>query len=90
MEVVASLVDASGQCWGALNLMREAGHPFGERDIRLVQSRIGRGASAIARSMVAGAAPAGTSLEPGSVRGGIGRSRTTPVRRARAPYPWDY
>lgn len=48
-ELRAALVDVSGQCWGALNFMREAGHPFTERDIRLVQRRIGGCASAIAR-----------------------------------------
>jgi hypothetical protein len=46
-ELRAALVDASGQCWGALNFMREAGHPFGERDVRLVQRGIGRGAFGI-------------------------------------------
>ena len=66
-ELRAALVDASGQCWGALNFMREAGRPFTERDLQRVQSGIGHGASAIARSMVAGAAPAGAGLEPGSV-----------------------
>ena len=66
-ELRAALVDASGQCWGALNFMREAGRPFTERDLQRVQSGIGHGASAIARSRVAGAAPAGAGLEPGSV-----------------------
>ena len=66
-ELRAALVDGSGQCWGALNFMREAGHPFTERDLRLVRRQIGRGASAIARSMVAGAEPAQNDLEPGAV-----------------------
>ena len=66
-ELRAALVDASGQCWGALNFMREAGHPFGERDIRLVRRGIGRGAAAIAQSMVAGGPPAVGGPEPGSV-----------------------
>ena len=66
-ELRAALVDASGQCWGALNFMRENGHPFAERDIRLVQRRIGRCASAIAQSMVTGGPPAGSGREPGSV-----------------------
>jgi hypothetical protein len=50
-----------------LNFMREPGHPFAERDIRLVQRRIAGCASAIARSMIAGGPPAGSGLEPGSV-----------------------
>jgi DNA-binding CsgD family transcriptional regulator len=66
-ELRAALVDASGQCWGALNLMRESGRPFAERDIRRVEGRIERCAAAVARSMVAGATPAGTGPEPGSV-----------------------
>ena len=33
-ELRAALVDASGQCWGALNFQREPGHPFTERDVR--------------------------------------------------------
>jgi DNA-binding CsgD family transcriptional regulator len=64
-ELRAALVDASGQCWGALSFLREPGHPFTERDIRRVQSEISCGAASIARSMVAGGTPAG--LEPGSV-----------------------
>ena len=64
-ELRAALVDASGQCWGALNFLREAGHPFTERDIRRVQGEMTRRAAAIARSMVAGDTPGG--LEPGSV-----------------------
>jgi DNA-binding CsgD family transcriptional regulator len=66
-ELRAALVDAAGQCWGALNFMREPGHPFGERDIRLVQCLIGHGATAIARSMVMGGPPAVGGPEPGSV-----------------------
>ena len=66
-ELRAALVDASGQCWGALNFMREAGYPFGERDVRLVQRGIGRGAAAIARAMVMGGPPVAGSPEPGSV-----------------------
>ncbi len=64
-ELRAALVDASGQCWGALNFLREAGHPFTERDVLRVRSEITREAAAIARSMVAGGTPGG--LEPGSV-----------------------
>jgi hypothetical protein len=64
-ELRAALVDASGQCWGALNFQREAGHPFTERDVRRVRSETARAAAAIARSMVAGGTPGG--LEPGSV-----------------------
>ena len=66
-ELRAALVDASGQCWGALNFQREPGHPFTERDVRRVQSETARGAAAIARSMVTGGTPAGNGLEPGSV-----------------------
>ena len=66
-ELRAALVDASGQCWGALNFLREPGHPFAERDVRRVRREIAHGAAAIARSMVAGGAPAGNGLEPGSV-----------------------
>jgi len=64
-ELRAALVDASGQCWGAFNFMREAGRPFTERDVRRVRGEIRRGAAAIARAMVAGGVPDG--LEPGSV-----------------------
>jgi DNA-binding CsgD family transcriptional regulator len=64
-ELRAALVDASGQCWGALYFQREARHPFTERDVQRVQSEMTRGAAAIARSMVAGGTPGG--LEPGSV-----------------------
>ena len=64
-ELRAALVDASGQCWGALNFLREPGRPFTERDASRVQSEIARGAAAIARSMVAGSTPGG--LEAGSV-----------------------
>jgi DNA-binding CsgD family transcriptional regulator len=64
-ELRAALVDASGQCWGALNFLREAGQPFTERDASRVRGEVTRGAAAIARSMVAGATPGG--LEPGSV-----------------------
>jgi DNA-binding CsgD family transcriptional regulator len=64
-ELRAALVDASGQCWGALNFLREPGHPFTERDVRRVQDEMADGAAAIARSMVAGGTPGG--LEPGSV-----------------------
>ncbi len=66
-ELRAALVDDSGQCWGALNFMRETGRPFGERDLQLVRSEVRRGAAAIARAMVAGGAPAGNEMEPGSV-----------------------
>jgi DNA-binding CsgD family transcriptional regulator len=66
-ELRASLVDGSGQCWGALNFMRDAGHPFTDRDMRVVQARIGPGAAAIARSMVAAGTAEGSGLEPGSV-----------------------
>jgi DNA-binding CsgD family transcriptional regulator len=66
-ELRAALVDASGQCWGALNFMRDAGHPFTDRDLRVVQAGIGRGAAAIARSMVAAGTAEGDGLEPGSV-----------------------
>jgi DNA-binding NarL/FixJ family response regulator len=64
-ELRAALVDASGQCWGALNFMREAGKPFTERDVARVRGEIGSRATAIARAMVAGGVPDG--LEPGSV-----------------------
>jgi DNA-binding NarL/FixJ family response regulator len=66
-ELRAALVDGSGQCWGALNLMRDAGHPFKDRDVQVVQARIERGADAIARSMVAAGTADASSLEPGSV-----------------------
>jgi len=66
-ELRAALVDASGQCWGALNFMRDVGHPFTDRDMRVVQARSGRGAAAIARSMVAAGTAEGNGLEPGSV-----------------------
>jgi DNA-binding CsgD family transcriptional regulator len=66
-ELRAALVDASGQCWGALNFMREARQPFTERDMRRVENGIERGAAVIARSMVAGAAGEASGLEPGSV-----------------------
>jgi DNA-binding CsgD family transcriptional regulator len=66
-ELRAALVDVGGQCWGALNFMREAGHPFAERDIRLVQRRVACCASAIADSMITGGPPAGSGPEPGSV-----------------------
>ena len=66
-ELRAALVDVSGQCWGALNFMREDRRPFAERDIRLVQRGIGGWASAVAQSMVTGGPPAGSGLEPGSV-----------------------
>jgi len=66
-ELRAVLVDASGQCWGALNFMRDAGHPFTDRDMRVVQAGIARGAAAIARSMVTAGTAEGDGLEPGSV-----------------------
>ena len=66
-ELRAALVDATGQCWGALNFMRDAGHPFTDRDMRVVQAGIGRGAAAIARAMVAAGTAEGNGLEPGSV-----------------------
>jgi DNA-binding CsgD family transcriptional regulator len=79
-ELRAALVDASGQCWGALNFQREAARPFTDRDIRLVERGIERNAAAIARSMIAGGPsagggqaapaeglPAGSGLEPGTV-----------------------
>jgi DNA-binding CsgD family transcriptional regulator len=66
-ELRAALVDASGQCRGALNFMRDAGHPFTDRDLHRVQGRIERDAAAIARSMVAAGTPEGHGLEPGSV-----------------------
>ena len=66
-ELRAALVDASGQCWGAASFMREAGHPFTERDVRRVRGEVQRGAAVIARSMVAGGVAAGDGLEPGSV-----------------------
>jgi DNA-binding CsgD family transcriptional regulator len=66
-ELRAALVDASGQCWGALNFMRDTGHPFTDRDVRLVRARIAPGAAAIARSMVATGTPEGIALEPGSI-----------------------
>lgn len=66
-ELRAALVDASGQCWGALNFLREPGRPFTERDVRRVESSVERGAAAIARAMVVGGASAAHNLEPGSV-----------------------
>jgi DNA-binding CsgD family transcriptional regulator len=66
-ELRAALVDPSGQCWGALNFMRDAGHPFTDRDVRLVRDGIGPGAAAIARSMVAAGTADGNALEPGSI-----------------------
>jgi DNA-binding CsgD family transcriptional regulator len=66
-ELRAALVDGSGQCWGALNLMRDAGHPFTDRDLRVVQARSERSADAIARSMVAAGTADVNGLEPGSV-----------------------
>lgn len=66
-ELRAALVDASGQCWGALNFQREARRPFTDRDIRLVECGIEQNAAAIARSMVAGGPPAEGGLEPGTV-----------------------
>ena len=66
-ELRAALVDASGQCWGALNFMRDPGRPFTDRDLRLVKVGIGPGAAAIARSMVAAGTAEGNALEPGSI-----------------------
>lgn len=66
-ELRAALVDGSGRCWGALNLLRGAGSPFLERDLRHVEDGIERNASAIARSMMTGAPPADCSLDAGSL-----------------------
>jgi len=66
-ELRAALVDASGQCWGALNFQREASRPFTDRDVRRVECGIERDAAAIARSMVASRVPAADGLEPGAV-----------------------
>jgi hypothetical protein len=66
-ELRAALVDACGQCWGALNFMRDPGHPFTDRDMHVVQARIGPGAAAIARSMVSAGMAETNGLEPGSV-----------------------
>ena len=79
-ELRAALVDATGQCWGALNFMRDAGHPFTDRDMRVVQAGIGRGAAAIARAMVA----AGTAEGNGWNRA---RSGWTGTVRSSSPAP---
>jgi DNA-binding CsgD family transcriptional regulator len=66
-ELRAALVDGSGQCWGAFNFQREAGRPFTDRDIRLVEGGLERNAAAIARSMVAARVPAANGLDAGAV-----------------------
>jgi hypothetical protein len=80
-ELRAALVDGSGQCWGALNLLRDAGSPFSEHDVRRVEGGIEHSARAIARSMVAGAGlrtPARKRAPSGSTRTGPSCS---PARR---------
>lgn len=66
-ELRAALVDGSGQCWGAMNLLRDSGSRFSEQNVRRVEAGIQSNASAIARSMVAGAPAAGSGLDAGSL-----------------------
>jgi len=66
-ELRAALVDGSGQCWGAVNLLRDGGSPFSECDVRRVEGGIERSAMAIARSMVAGARAADSGPDAGSL-----------------------
>jgi hypothetical protein len=65
-ELRAALVDKAGQCWGAVNVQREARRPFTSREISLVERGIASYATAIASSMIAGRTP-DTRAEPGSV-----------------------
>ena len=54
-ELRAALVDGSGRCWGALNLLRDGKAGFAERHTTTVD-RLGKSLAArIARAMVAGA-----------------------------------
>ena len=65
-ELRAALVDGAGQCWGAVNVQRELGRPFTDREIGLVASRTERYAAAVAQSMINGRVPS-TQAEPGAV-----------------------
>ena len=67
-ELRAALVDASGQCWGAVNLLKNQGTRSPSATCGGSSGEVRRDAAAIARSMVAGAVPDDPDgLEPGSV-----------------------